>query len=156
MIRGMASSSRRGNAREAVDRLLDDLSELNTEDTLLMAQLWSDEDSTARQRAWGRAKTAIGRAGLADLLESARVEVGQWMQATPADYQGISGLLGRQSDHISVRASAAPAVLDAVAGVLAQPDLLGDDYDVLLRPWSVANEEDDAQLDARRADWSSR
>jgi hypothetical protein len=139
----MVLSSRRRGAEKATNQLIDALWELSVEDTLLLGQLWSEDGAETRQRAWQRAKPAIERAGLDDLLNQVRGEVGQWMQATPADYQGIGGLLGRESGEVLIRRAAAPAVLDAAAGVLAEPDLMIEDVDALLHPWRVANEPDD-------------
>ncbi|CAN5801150.1 hypothetical protein BH24CHL6_BH24CHL6_16610 [soil metagenome] len=139
----MVLGSRRRSAEAATNKLIDALWELSVEDTLLLGQLWSEDGAEIRQRAWQRAKPAIERARLEDLLDRVRGEVGQWMQATPADYQGIGGLLGRETADVLIRRAAAPAVLDAVAGVLAEPDLMIEDLDALLRPWRVANEPDD-------------
>jgi len=125
---------------DTIDELLDRLPAVTAEDALLMAQLWEEEDATGRQRAWQRAKAAIERAGLGEVLDRAREDVGFWMQATPADYQGISGLMGREGGHVSVRRAAAPAVLDAVAALLAEGDLQSADFDLLTRPWRIATE----------------
>jgi hypothetical protein len=62
------------------------------------------------------------------------------MQATRSDFQGIGGLLGQEGDHVSVRRAAAPAVLDAVAALLAERDLNASDFDLLTRPWRIATE----------------
>ncbi len=125
---------------ETLEQLLGELPSITEEDALLMAQLWADEDQAARQRAWQRAKATIERKGLTKALDNARKEVTGWMQATSSDYQGISGLLGREGDHMIVKRAAAPAVLDAVAALLAERDLFGEDYDVLSRPWRIALE----------------
>lgn len=132
----------RPEVEDELDQMLDALTQFSIEDALLMAQLWSEEDQAARQRAWQRAKITIERAGLSDLLDSAREEVGDWLRATPADYQGISGLLGREGDHVSYRRAAAPAALDAIVAMLARDELFSADYDVLSRPWRVAREEE--------------
>ena len=122
-----------------------------------MAQLWQEEDAAARKRAWQRAKTTIERARLTEVLDRARDDVGFWMQATPSDFQGIGGLLGQEGDHVSVRRAAAPAVLDAVAALLAERDLPESDYDLLTRPWRIATihkkgaTEDAADLDEAQA-----
>jgi 2-keto-3-deoxy-galactonokinase len=128
------------NPEEAVDRLLDELPLLSEYETLIMAQLWSDEDDEARRRAWQRAKPAIRRTGLNDVLDRARDEVATWMRASQADFAGLAGLLGREGGHVSARQSAAPAVLDAIAATLAQRELHSADYDLLLRPWQRALE----------------
>jgi hypothetical protein len=145
--RGVNASASSGHRPEdayeladAVDELLDELPRLTAEDTLLLAQLWEEEDAGARSRAWQHAKAAIERSGVTDILDRAREDVGYWMQATPADYQGISGLLGREGDHVSIRRAAAPAVLDAVAGLLAERELHAGDFDLLTRPWRVATD----------------
>jgi len=123
-----------------VESLLQDLDRLSAQDTAVLAELWADEDEAGRRRAWQRAKAAIERSGGAELLDRARLEVGRWMLAGQSDYQGIGGLLGRQSDEASLRRLAAPALLDAVAGLLAEPDMQADDADVLLRPWRLLRE----------------
>jgi hypothetical protein len=125
---------------DTIDQLLDQLPAVTSEDALLMAQLWEEEDSASRQRAWQRAKTSIERAKLGEVLDRAREDVGFWMQATRSDFQGISGLLGQEGDHVSVRRAAAPAVLDAVAALLAERDLQASDFDLLTRPWRIATE----------------
>jgi hypothetical protein len=124
----------RRRAEEAVDQLLDELPLLSEYETLIMAQLWADENDEARRRAWQRAKPAIRRTGLDDLLSRAREEVAVWMRASQADFAGLAGLLGREGGHVSARQSAAPAVLDAIAATLAQRELHSADYDLLLRP----------------------
>jgi hypothetical protein len=125
---------------DTIDQLLDQLPEVTSEDALLMAQLWQEEDATERRRAWARAKASIERANLGEVLDRAREDVGFWMQATRSDFQGISGLLGQEGDHVSVRRAAAPAVLDAVAALLAERDLQASDFDLLTRPWRIATE----------------
>jgi len=138
---------------DTIDQLLDQLPEVTSEDALLMAQLWQEEDATERRRAWERAKSSIERAKLGEVLDRAREDVGFWMQATRSDFQGISGLLGQESNHVSVRRAAAPAVLDAVAALLAERDLLASDFDLLTRPWRIATEyEKGAENDAADGD----
>ena len=125
---------------DTIDQLLDQLPAVTAEDALLMAQLWEEEDAAGRKRAWQRAKASIERAKLGEVLDRAREDVGFWMQATPSDFQGIGGLLGQEGDHVSVRRAAAPAVLDAVAALLAERDLQASDFDLLTRPWRIATE----------------
>lgn len=129
----MKELDRRGSA--IVERVLRELDVLEEAGVLLLAELWFREDDQSRRRAWRRAKEAIERAGLSDVLTRAREGVGEWMLASPQDYQGISGILGRDGDHVAVRRIAAPAVLDAVVALLAEGDLHSADYDVLARPW---------------------
>jgi len=134
---------------DTIDELLDQLPGMTSEDALLMAQLWDEEDAEARKRAWQRAKSAIERARLTEILDRARDDVGFWMQATRSDFQGIGGLLGQEGDHVSVRRAAAPAVLDAVAALLAERDLQESDFDLLTRPWRIATQYDnDVSVDA--------
>jgi hypothetical protein len=125
---------------DTIDQLLDQLPSVTSEDALLMAQLWEEEDATGRKRAWQRAKASIERARLTEVLDRAREDVGFWMQASRSDFQGIGGLLGQEGDHVSVRRAAAPAVLDAVAALLAERDLQAADFDLLTRPWRIATE----------------
>ncbi|HUG47016.1 MAG TPA: hypothetical protein VMP67_01245 [Candidatus Limnocylindria bacterium] len=145
----MTAGDRRADSEAQVDDFFEVLAQLTVEDVFLLGQLWSEEDEATRRRAWQRAKPAIELARLTDLLDEARRDVGAWMQATPSDFQGISGLLGRQADDVSVRRHAAPAVLDAVAGLLAGADLYPDETNALLRPWrAVTDDEEDARTAA--------
>ncbi len=122
---------------DALREILDALPSLDPEHLFQLAQLWSEEDQRARRDAWQRAKVALDADDRADLLEQAREDVGSWMRTTQADFHGISGILGREDDQASLRRNAAPAVLDAACGLLAEVDLQAADYDVLSRPWRL-------------------
>jgi hypothetical protein len=134
-----ADEAHEGRAR--VEALLAQLAALSSDDALFLAELWSEENAAARRLAWQRAKSAIERAGSSDLLDRARADVGAWMQATPADFHGISGLLGREGEPAGARRAAAPALLDAAAGFLAERELHATDFDVLTGPWRRAMED---------------
>lgn len=142
------SPTDRERAASAVDEVLDALPQLSEYETLVMAQLWTEEDETARRRAWQRAKQSIRRARFDDILDDARVEVASWTKASQADFQGIAGLLGRDGGHVSARQSAAPAILDVIAARLAARDLHSDDHDLLERPWRGAREAADLEAAA--------
>lgn len=129
-----------GRIDERVASLLDELGKLTNDDAFEMAELWGEEDGAARRRAWQHAKASIERARLTAVLDRARTEVGDWMKAAPADFQGISGLMGREGEHVSARRAAAPALLDAVAGLLAERELDPADFELLTRPWRSATE----------------
>jgi hypothetical protein len=137
------STADHDRAVAAVGDVLDELDTLSEEDLLLLAQLWSEEDDDARRRAWQRAKAAIERSGLTDVLDGARADVGSWLKASQSDFHGVLGLLGREGGHVSARQSAAPAVLDAVAAALAEHDLFSEDHAVLSRPWRITLDHDD-------------
>lgn len=136
----MARNPRQRPSESAVQLLLEEIDELSAQDTAVLAELWAEEDEGSRRRAWQRAKAAIERSGGTQLLDRARLELGRWMLGGQSDYHGIGGLLGRQSEEASLRRLAAPALLDAVAGLLAEPDIQADDADVLLRPWRLLHE----------------
>ena len=134
-----------------IDALLDGLAALTEEDVALLAGAWEEEDDATRRRAWATAKGHMRRAKTERLMDQARNDVGRWAAASRADYQGIAGLLGQPTHEANVRLRAAPAVLDAVAAILAADALDEDERLVLARPLeSVAGR--DAGRDAGRGD----
>src|SRR5438876_467841 len=112
----MALSDR---GRAELDELLASMELLSDDDITFLAELWQKEDESARRAAWVKAKAAIEKAGLMRELDRVRTSVGQWMQASASDFQGIDGLLGGAGGPQGVRRTAAPAFIDVAAATLA-------------------------------------
>lgn len=132
-------------AQAELDALLASLDLLTDDDVWFLADLWQQEDAAARRRAWAKAKVAIERNGSDRELTRVRSAVGEWMQATRSDFQGIDGLLGSAGPGAGNRRTAAPAYIDAAAAILAGDELEGEDRDVLLRPWRAMTTQEDDQ-----------
>jgi hypothetical protein len=126
---------------DELDLLLGDLGELTEDDLVDLVEAWQREDEATRRRAWTKAKAEIERRRLHKSLEHARHAVARWMAAGRSDFHGIGGLLGLPAEQARLRTLAAPAVLDAVVALLAEPALDSDEYDTLSRPWSVLDDE---------------
>jgi hypothetical protein len=127
---------------DEIDRLIARLGSLTADDVQFLADLWRQEDSAARQRAWASAKPAIEAAGNSDVLMEVREAVGAWMKASRADFSGIEGLLGAPGGIAGGRRAAAPAVVDAAAAIVAGAALDETEREVLSRPWEVLTGEE--------------
>jgi hypothetical protein len=123
---------------DEVDRLLDRLATLSDDEVALLAAAWQEENDVARQRAWQTVKPSLRHGRLDRVLDRARSEVGRWAAVGRSDFSGIGGLLGQPVEQANARMRAAPAVLDAVAAILAEDVLDREDWVVLSRPWKSA------------------
>jgi hypothetical protein len=126
---------------DALDLLLDSLGPLTEDQLFVLIEAWHEQDEAARRRAWTRAKAEISRRRLDRSLERARHHVARWAAAGRNDYHGIGGLLGLPSQDARLRTEAAPAVLDAVAGLLVGDALEDDERLALLAPWRALDED---------------
>lgn len=126
---------------DELDRLLEALDPLTEDEMLVLVEAWDEQDEATRRRAWAKAKQEISRRGLDRTLERARHSVGRWAAAGRSDYHGIGGLLGLPGGEARLRMLAAPAVLDAVAAMLAERILEDDELEVLMRPWQALQDE---------------
>lgn len=129
------------HAQAELDELLASIDLLPDDDVAFLAELWEKEDQDARRSAWMQAKAAIENAGLMRELDRVRIAVGEWMQASAADFQGIDGLLGGAGGPAGVRRTAAPAFIDYAAAILAGDALDDAEKAVLVRPWSSLTED---------------
>lgn len=130
------------HARAALDELQASMDLLSDDDVVFLAELWEKEDQAARRSAWMKAKAAIDSAGLLRDLDRVRIAVGEWMQASSSDFQGIDGLLGGTGGPAGARRAAAPALIDYAAATLAGDALDESDRGVLVRPWSSLTEDE--------------
>jgi hypothetical protein len=129
------------HARAQLDELMASMELLSDDDVAFLAELWEKEDSDARRDAWVKAKAAIEGAGLMRDLDRVRVHVGEWMQASASDFQGIEGLLGGAGGPAGTRRVAAPGLIDYAAAVLAGDALDDMQRSVLVRPWRELTED---------------
>ena len=74
-------------------------------------------------------------------LDRVRISVGEWMQTTSSDFQGIEGLMGGSGGPAGARRAAAPALIDYAAAILAGNELEEDDRGVLVRPFRGLTED---------------
>ena len=130
------SESAHSAERRAVEDVLDTLDGLDEADMLALKALWDDQSGAMRERAWRHAKSIIERRGLDDSLYWAREAVAAWAGAARTDFSGIEGLLGRPGTQVCGRQVAVPAVLDAVAAILARDELSADEEATLSTPWA--------------------
>ena len=136
------------DAQAEIDALLAGLDLLTDDDVWFLADLWQKEDAAARRRAWPKAKAAIEAAGADRELTRVRTAVGEWMQASRSDYQGLEGLLGASGPVAGSRRTAAPALIDAAAAILAGDALDRADQAVLLGPWQTLTSDEGDQSSA--------
>jgi hypothetical protein len=129
------------HARAELDELLASMDLLSDDDVAFLAELWEKEDQDARRSAWVTAKAAIEGAGLMRDLDRIRISVGEWMQASASDFQGIDGLLGGAGGPAGARRAAAPAFIDYAAATLAGEALAEGEREVLVRPWRELTED---------------
>lgn len=129
------------HARAQIDELLASMDLLADDDVVFLAELWEKEDEDARRSAWMKAKAAIESAGLMRDLDRVRISVGEWMQASSSDFQGIDGLLGGAGGPAGARRAAAPAFIDYAAATLAGDVLDESEREVLVRPWRELTED---------------
>ncbi|MEP7361214.1 MAG: hypothetical protein ABI744_06520 [Chloroflexota bacterium] len=130
------------HVRAEIDELLASMELLSDDDVAFLAELWEKEDQDARRSAWVKAKAAIEGAGLMKELDRFRVAVGEWMQASSSDFQGIEGLLGGSGGPAGARRTAAPALIDYAAAAMAGDELDESDRGVMVRPWSSLTEDE--------------
>ena len=129
-----------------LDELLATLDLLTEDDAWFLAEEWEKEDAEARKSAWAKAKAAIEERGLTKELDSVRASIGSWMQVNRSDLD-LQGMLGMGSSGSGARQSAAPALMDATAALLAGDALSEEETGVLLRPWQALDEEDEQPND---------
>jgi hypothetical protein len=130
------------HARAEIDELLASMDMLADEDVDYLAEMWEKEDQDARGSAWAQAKPAIEKAGLMKELDRVRMSVGEWMQASASDFQGIQGLMGSSGGPAGARRAAAPAFIDAAAAILAGEALDAEQQRVLAGPWRSLTEDE--------------
>jgi hypothetical protein len=128
--------------RAQIDELQASMELLSDDDIGFLAELWEKEDQDARRSAWVQAKAAIEGAGLMKELDRIRIAVGEWMQTTSSDFQGIEGLMGGSGGAAGARRAAAPALIDYAAAVLAGDALDETEKAVLVRPWNSLTEDE--------------
>ncbi|HUP82790.1 MAG TPA: hypothetical protein VM284_01205 [Candidatus Limnocylindria bacterium] len=129
------------HARAEIDELLASMELLSDDDVYVLADLWEKEDADARRSAWVKAKPAIETAGLMKDLDRVRMSVGEWMQTSSSDFQGIEGLMGGSGGPAGARRAAAPAFIDYAAAILANDALDEAERRVLVHPWSSLSED---------------
>jgi hypothetical protein len=132
------------DARAEIDELLASMELLSDDDVVFLAELWEKEDEDARRSAWAKAKAAIDGAGQMKQLDRVRISVGEWMQASSSDFQGIDGLLGGAGGPAGARRAAAPAFIDYAAAILSGDALDESERAVLVRPWNSLTEDETA------------
>lgn len=125
-----------------LDELLATLDLLTEDDAWFLADQWEREDADARKQAWAKAKAAIEERGLTKELDRLRGSIGGWMQVNRSDLD-LQGMLGMGSSGSGARQSAAPALMDATAALLAGDALTKEEAGVLLRPWQSLDEDDE-------------
>ena len=131
------------DSQAELDTLLASLDLITDDDAWFIADQWSQEDAAERKRAWASAKAVIEKRGLMRELDRIRGSIGGWMATKGSDFQGIDGLLGSAGSGAGARQSAAPALVDAVAALLAGDGLSDDEAGVLLRPWQAFGADED-------------
>jgi hypothetical protein len=131
------------DSQAELDTLLASMDLMTDDDAWFLADQWGLEDAAERKRAWASAKTAIEERGLMKELDRVRGSIGGWMAASKSDFQGVAGLMGSAGSGAGARQSAAPALVDAVAALLAGDGLSDDEAGVLLRPWQALGGEED-------------
>ncbi len=130
------------HARAEIDELMASMELLSEDDVYFLAELWEKEDEDARRSAWMKAKPAIEGAGLMKDLDRVRISVGEWMQTSSSDFQGIEGLMGGSGGPAGARRAAAPAFIDYAAAILSGDALDESERAVLVRPWSSLTEDE--------------
>ena len=125
-----------------LDELLASLDLLSEDDAWFLAEQWEREDADARKEAWAKAKSAIEQRGLTKELDRLRGSIGSWMQVNRSDLD-LQGMLGLGNSGSGARQSAAPALMDATAALLAGDALSEEEAAVLLRPWQALGEDDE-------------
>jgi hypothetical protein len=131
------------DSQAELDTLLASLELMTDDDAWFLADQWGQEDATARQRAWASAKTVIEKRGLTQELDRLRGSIGGWMASNSSDFQGLASIFGSAGSGASARQSAAPALIDAAAALLAGDGLSDEDAGVLLRPWQAYGADED-------------
>ena len=131
------------DSQAELDTLLASLDLMTDDDAWFLADQWNQEDAAARKRAWASVKTVVEKRGLGKELDRLRGSIGGWMAAKSSDFQGIEGLLGSAGSGPGARQSAAPALVDAAAALIAGDGLSDDESGVLLRPWRALDADGD-------------
>lgn len=130
----------------AAEAILQRLPMVTADEARMLRGLWEGGDAVVRQRAWVHGKQALTAHGADDLYEKANHAVGRWIRdyATggPAPPYEVYASFSDQS-RLDARIGAAPAILDAILGMLVHDLLPTDEIQELLAPWGIAVEHAD-------------
>ena len=126
---------------KALDAILLRLPDLSEDEVRVLHAAWEGGDVALRSRAWQHGKRNLAERGSDGILRGAQDQVQRWMRdyasgrsATPT---GIDPSFV-DVQRLDVRIAAAPAILDALLGVLVGDELDEDEREELMRPWEEA------------------
>ena len=123
--------------QEEVDRLFDRFERMTDAEFMMLAAVWDEGDPIARQDAWTLVKVALKATKRDRLLDDARNRIAAWVNnyGYRNAYPDTMGPLGTSGmDAGSVRRSAIPPMLDAIAATITQDRLDVDERWVLTKP----------------------
>lgn len=130
-------------ARPEIERRLEAFfaraSHLSDAELLILRVVWDEQDETTRAIAWRKVKRVVRAKQRADLLENARSRLAEWVNnyltATAMEYGNF--LITRSGmDLGTLRLSALPPLLDAVAAIVATDGLDASEETALLEPFT--------------------
>ena len=121
----------------AVDRLFDRFERMTDTEFMLLRSVWEEQDGAAREQAWSTVKQTLRAQRTQDLLDQARNRIAAWLNNYPAQLaMGDVPVMisGSGMDPGSIRKSALPPMLDAIAATIAADGLSPAEQTLLLEP----------------------
>lgn len=125
----------------ALDDILLRLPDLTEDEVRVLHAAWDGGDVGTRTRAWRHGKRILAAWRAESVLEGAKDQVQRWMRDFASGRSAVpNGIDPSFVDiqRLDVRIAAAPAILDALLGVIAGEELDEDERDELMRPWVEA------------------
>ena len=126
--------------QERVDRLFDRFERMTDAEFVLLRSVWDDGDAAARQDAWTLVKVWLETTQRDGLLNDARNRVASWVNNYNPAIQLDTGYTlggGQGMDQGSIRKSAFPPMLDAIAATICADGLDQDERHALLKPYQA-------------------
>jgi hypothetical protein len=129
------------NAKDKrLEALLKELLRTSDADLRLLRLSWDEVPGADRAAAWQVVKRVVQRDPGKSLMEDGRSRLAEWVNNsatwTGFGFGEVATSTGSGMNMADVRRAALPALLDAVAALIAEDDLTDDQRAALLEPWS--------------------
>jgi hypothetical protein len=126
-----------------LDALLARIPTLDQETVRVLHAAWEGGDADIRRDAWAHGKPILVRRGLEPAYHEARERVRRWVSDFATGRTAVPDAFDRSfgdQDRLDLRIAAAPALLDAIMGMLVGDALAEPERDELLAPWHEATD----------------
>ena len=133
---------------ERLDALLKEILRMSDADLRLLRLNWDEVRSEDREAAWQVVKRVVQGDPGRSLMEEARSRLAEWVNNsatwTGFGFGEVPTSTGSGMNLADVRRAALPALLDAIAALIAEDELTDDQRTALVEPWSSVTQHEKA------------